>query len=136
MTSIQQVLYISRAAPDVAESDVQQILAVSKRNNWRLDITGCLLFSGRHFVQTLEGKAEELRPLLVRLKADPRHQDVLVLLDHTVQRRLYGSWSMAYLYRLDLVDELDALLSGKSFTSADAALLMQSAGVDSVMGSF
>ena len=134
MTSIRQVLYISRAVAALGERDVQQILTTSQRNNWRQDITGCLLYSGRHFAQTLEGRSEALDPLLRRLNADLRHTDVMVLLDHEVQRRLYGNWSMALLYRMELVDEIEALLVGKPFTAADAALLMQSAGPDSLIG--
>ena len=134
--TIRQLLYVSRAEPGIGDADVREILALSKRNNWRLDLTGCLLFSGRHFAQTLEGRPEHLDPLLGRIKADERHTDVIVLRDHVVKHRLHGGWSMAYLYRMDLVDELEALLSGKPFTSEDAEFLMRNAAPDSVMGSF
>lgn len=133
--STRQIFYVSRAAANLSDGEVQQILAVSKRNNWRCDITGCLLFSGKHFAQTLEGRPGDLDPLLARLNADPRHHEVKVLLDRTVAHRLYANWSMGYLFRMDLVDELEALLRGKPFTSDDAALLMQSAVPDSVVGS-
>ena len=42
----------------------------------------------------------------------------------------------AYLYRLDLIDELGALLAGKVFTPADADTLMRRTVSDSVMGNF
>lgn len=131
---IRQLLYISRAAEKMSDREMQQIVAVSKRNNWRGDITGCLLFSGEHFAQTLEGRPGTLDPLLARLNADPRHSDVKVLLDRSIEQRLYASWSMGYLFRMDLVDELEALLCGRPFTEDDAALLMQSAVADSVVG--
>ena len=123
-------------AVGIGNPDVQEILAVSKRNNWRRDVTGCLLFSGAHFAQTLEGSADALDPLLARLARDQRHHNVKVLLDHEVTSRRFAEWSMAYLYRLDVVDELENLLAGKAFTPADADTLMRRSVPDSVMGNF
>ena len=59
-----------------------------------------------------------------------------MLLDHEVTSRRFAEWSMAYLYRLDVVDELEDLLAGKAFTPADADTLMRRSVPDSVMGSF
>ena len=136
MASLRQLFYVSRAAASVGKADVREILAVSKRNNWRRDVTGCLLFSGGHFAQTLEGSADALDPLLARLARDRRHHNVKVLLDREVHGRRFAQWSMAYLYRLDVVDELEDLLAGKAFTPADADALMRRSVADSVIGNF
>ena len=93
MASLIQLFCVSRAAPSTGKPDVQEILAVSKRNNWRRDVTGCLLFWGAHFAQTLEGSADALDPLLARLPRDHRHPNVKVLLDLEVRSRRFAEWS-------------------------------------------
>ncbi len=46
---IHQVFYVSQASAGVNLQLVQAILAQSRVNNWRCDVTGLLMFSGRHF---------------------------------------------------------------------------------------
>lgn len=132
---LRQVFYVSRAAHALGAPEVQSILLTSQRNNRHRDVTGCLMYSGRHFAQTLEGAPRDLAPLLERIIADPRHNACQLLLDHPIERRRYPDWSMGYLYSLDLVDRLEALLAGPSLSRAEAIEAMSAMTTDSVMGS-
>lgn len=132
---LRQVFYVSRVAHALSALEVQGILLTSQRNNRHRDLTGCLMYSGRHFAQTLEGAPHDLAPLLERIVADPRHTGCQLLLDHPVERRRYPDWSMGYLYSLDLVDRLEALLAGPTLTREDALEAMSAITTDSVMGS-
>ena len=72
MIQLRQVFYVSRATGSLGDAEVRSILRVSQRNNRKLDLTGCLMFTGQHFGQTLEGDADAVESLLVRIGQDPR----------------------------------------------------------------
>jgi hypothetical protein len=112
VVSIRQIFYVSAAEGALTPETVDRILHGSRRRNSKADITGCLLFSGRMFAQVLEGPADAVQSLQDRIARDERHNRVRVVLTRDVQRRSYESWAMAYLYSLDLEDELRGLLDG------------------------
>lgn len=118
----------------MTEASVRPILYVSQQNNRRRDVTGCLMFSGQHFAQTLEGDPGILAELARKIAADPRHPEVVVLVDRETDIRLYQDWSMGLIYNLELADRLEALLQGTGSRVEDAVALMESIRPDSVMG--
>lgn len=99
--SLQRLVYRSRARWPAPPSALDGILAQSLWSNARHGITGALGFSGRTYVQLLEGRPEAIEGLLHRLRADPRHDDLTVLLHAPTGGRLVPGWSMA---RVDLTD--------------------------------
>ena len=131
---LRQVLYISRAADGVTDAEVRKILLVSRRNNRQRDITGCLLFSGRHFAQVLEGERKVLGDLIAVIAADPRHDKVQVVVDHQVSVRRYPDWSMGVLYKLEVADQIEAILAGANCSHEMAFDLMSEVNPDSVIG--
>jgi Sensors of blue-light using FAD len=133
-SGLRQVLYLSRAAGEVTDVEVRRILFASRRNNRRRDITGCLLFSGRHFVQVLEGEREVLSDLIAHIGADPRHDNVQVVVDQEVRIRRYPNWSMGILYKLEVADRIEAILAGAACPPDIAFGLMSDVNPDSVMG--
>jgi hypothetical protein len=134
MSAIFQTFYVSRATSQFDNPAVQSILHSSRRNNARLDVTGCLLFSGRCFAQVLEGDEALVRPLAARIATDARHAEVRFL--HEVRRdeREYGDWSMGYLHDLNLEDDLETLLLIPSRSPVVIADVMERMRPDPVMG--
>ena len=100
MSSLFRVLYCSRNRVANAgleiEPDINRILAVSRRNNSRDLVTGCLLFSEGCFAQVLEGSREAVETTFERIQNDDRHSDVVVLQVGPVEERDFPSWSMAF----------------------------------------
>lgn len=90
-----QLVYISTARDAVAASDLQRILATSRRNNGRDGITGLLFFDGKRFLQALEGAPERVTAAFERIRDDRRHAGVVVLSRREVESREFGDWSMA-----------------------------------------
>ena len=118
----------------MTDSDVRQILRASQRNNRRKDITGCLLYSGKHFAQILEGEPVALDEIVTKIAADKRHYQFLVAIDRQVAKRKFPNWSMGVLYKLDLADRIEALLA-ESNSSAECAInLFGEMNPDTVMG--
>ncbi|MCW5699979.1 MAG: BLUF domain-containing protein, partial [Rhodospirillales bacterium] len=94
---VYRLLYISKAKRDLNDQDLGQILAVSRANNSKMDITGLLLYLDREFLQVLEGGKQEVDSLFKKISSDDRHFTVKCLQAVEVDDRLFGDWSMAYL---------------------------------------
>ena len=107
---LRQLFYVSRLADGVGERDVRQILAISRRNNRMLDLTGVLACTGEHFAQVLEGRHEAIEALLPRIAGDRRHVGYRLVFDRTLTTRDYPLWAMAYLPERALADEIEGLL--------------------------
>ena len=134
MRSVFQTFYVSRATVPFDNAAVQSILQVSRRNNARVDVTGCLLFSGRCFAQVLEGDQAVVRALAGRVAADARHLDVRFLRETSGEEREYADWSMGYLHDLTLEDDLETLLLIPDSSPAVVAEVMERMRPDPVMG--
>lgn len=133
MSQLRQLFYVSRAVEGVDASAVRKILAISRRNNRMLDITGCLTYTGAHFAQVLEGRKEAVDILRERISADPRHADFRLVLDRLSTLREYPLWSMAFLNSPELCDDIEGLFAA-SATPRQAVLMMGRLKPDTVMG--
>jgi hypothetical protein len=95
---VTQLTYMSRnAAPGdgtALDAQLSQILEVSRRNNGRDGLTGYLVSDGTWFLQILEGDDERVMAALVRIRFDPRHDDVRVLSTRQIRTRSFPQWSM------------------------------------------
>lgn len=77
----------------------------------RSHMTGFLLYSGRHFVQVLEGRSADLDKLATVIGADARHAGLHILAREAILHRRYGAWDMGFVESLDDAEELDALFA-------------------------
>jgi hypothetical protein len=110
--------YVSVAtAPDtILEADVRTICAFAQIHNARAEITGVLTYQAGRFAQLLEGpeselRESELRALMIRIAADPRHHGLKIMANGPILIRRYADWSMAYCDPKDFMrDQLDDLL--------------------------
>lgn len=91
------LIYISRPVKNFEPDELLQLAIESQRNNKPKAITGLLLYSGRFFLQVLEGDFDELNTLYARIEADDRHRDLEVLIGAPASRRLFPDWAMGVL---------------------------------------
>lgn len=121
--TVERVVYRSSPVPEVGGRQLDDIFAISIRNNRRDGISGALAVVGDHFVQVLEGEPVCLDRLLERLSVDPRHRDMRILDRRAVTATLFTSWAMARIMPRHLSERaLDVL--GKSGTAAQVVSLM------------
>jgi len=116
---LEHLIYLSKADPYLAISDIDAILRASRGLNAARNITGALFFNAHMFVQVLEGDSTWLDILLASLHRDARHSAVEVVHRAAIAGRNFGSWSMAYTDRLaplsplfDDMTPLEAVLDG------------------------
>ena len=93
---LQQLLYVSAARPGLSQAEVDAILASARSHNAAQGITGLLLCIDESFLQVLEGPEAKVQELFARIGRDPRHSQVLCLLNQPALRRDFPDWSMGY----------------------------------------
>lgn len=90
------LVYASSAAYPFAQADLLDILAVSRRNNARDGVTGLLLYGGGNIIQVLEGEDAAVEATFARVRRDPRHAGLQILLRERKDRRYFGDWTMGF----------------------------------------
>lgn len=95
-TPIHLVIYASGASVPFDSADLHRLLAVSRRNNAELGVTGVLLFHEGAFLQVLEGPEEAVERLYDRIRADGRHHDCRLLFRGDFEERRFDGWSMGF----------------------------------------
>ena len=74
--------------------DIEQVLRASRRNNTAAGVTGVLLFVEGSILQVLEGPRKTVRGTFERIRTDPRHDHLCVLVEQRISAREFARWSM------------------------------------------
>ena len=90
------IIYRSVANTVFGQSELRDLLEQAKDFNRTNEISGCLLYYNREFVQYLEGNKSLLEDLFERIKIDSRHTQVDLLSDGNIYAREFPNWSMAF----------------------------------------
>ena len=120
--ALYNVVYCSRATPDVDEAAVQRIIATARRCNPEFGVTGMLVFGSGIFFQWLEGPRGNVTALMSRLRTDRRHDSIVLLSQvEEVRERLFPDWDMELVTSDHIRDVLqDALDSATDAQNAQA----------------
>lgn len=96
-TRIHHLLYHSQAVSPLDEAQLTGLVEQARAYNEAHHITGLLCYSDSgHFVQLLEGPAEEVHALFAKIQQDPRHKKVQALSDYRTEMRWFADWHMAF----------------------------------------
>ena len=113
--SLHQTVYCSLASEGVDEHTVARIVEQAHAANPGLGITGMLVFGGGVFFQWIEGPRDHIVPLMDRIRADPRHHQVVTLSEsEEVRERLFPDWDMELVTSAEIRDVLlDAMATAQ-----------------------
>lgn len=93
---LRRLVYRSDSLIDHGDTPgLDAIFRASLRNNRRDRITGALALPDGKFVQVIEGRPADVNVLMVRLRADRRHENLVVLGEWPITARLFAGWAMA-----------------------------------------
>lgn len=93
---LRRLVYRSDSLIDHGQSPaLDSIFRASVLNNRRDSITGALALPDGKFVQAIEGQSADIDDLMVRLRADSRHENIFVLGEWPITARLFEGWAMA-----------------------------------------
>jgi Sensors of blue-light using FAD len=90
------LVYVSAAVTWFSESELRALLTSARYRNEHAGITGLLLYKDGNFMQAIEGAESAVHALYQRIKADRRHQGLLLLDSGPQQKRQFANWSMAF----------------------------------------
>ncbi len=89
-----RLMYCSRTAEILPQEALTAIVSKSRTNNPSRGVTGVLCYSGRIFLQVLEGGRFEINALYNKISTDNRHHDVMLLSYEEIEERRFSHWSM------------------------------------------
>ena len=88
--------YVSRstfAPQNVAD---HEILRQARKNNPKLDLTGCLFRAPNYYAQILEGPIQSVEQMMGAIRVDARHFDIIEWPASETASRIFPDWSMGY----------------------------------------
>jgi hypothetical protein len=91
-----RVTYLSQTSEPLSADGLLGLLTQCHRNNTAKGLTGMLLFGNGTFLQSIEGEATVVDPLIERISKDPRHRDIKILRRDEIKERQYSDWSMGF----------------------------------------
>jgi len=116
-----RLLYVSVIDPGLAASDIQRLVASSRRRNRQLDLTGALLVCDGHFVQVLEGNESAVADMMANVEADTRHRSMQLISREETTRRSFADWDMGFVDEAACNASIHELMDGRM----DAARFME-----------
>ena len=120
------IVYCSQMRPGLGITDVNAIVATSRRRNPVLGITGLLTFGSGIFFQWIEGPKLEVLDLIKLIETDNRHENMVILSsEEEVRERIFPAWDMELVSADDIKEVLnDALRTARERSSIDALKLL------------
>lgn len=92
--SLYRIVYHSKAALSMKDSEIFSIVSKAQVNNKNLGITGLLLYIEDSFFQLLEGDEQTVKELYYKIAQDERHENVRPVLQGKIDSRDFSSWNM------------------------------------------
>lgn len=93
---MRSIAYLSTATSAFSDEELAALLRTSRENNSREGLSGLLLHRDGRFLQVLEGPDAAVHERLAVIERDPRHTDLKVLADETIDSARFGQWSMGF----------------------------------------
>lgn len=107
-----RAIYASHKSDALSVEDIESILADSRANNARAEITGVLCFSHEYFLQCLEGDRAAVNMLYNRITRDQRHIEPFMIDYAEVDERVFTQWAMGFVPDTQISRELILRFSG------------------------
>jgi len=101
---LKSFVYVSSAVHLMTPAELLELLRKARENNERDQITGMLLYKNGNFMQAFEGEEKKAAWLHDKILADPRHRNIITLLEEPLEKRRFDGWSMSF-QNVDLLSE-------------------------------
>jgi hypothetical protein len=128
-------IYSSAAGPSFKEHEIPVLLEGIRHANAARDVTGMLLYVDGSFFQVLEGEAAVVEPLYEKIKRDPRHAGVTLIIKEPILERSFGEWTMGFA-TLDTQEAADLAGANDFFDGASCLAKMTSGRAKKLLSAF
>ena len=99
--AVYQIIYRSTATRYWDDEELERLVKDANSYNSSHSITGVLFYADQQILQVLEGEQSVVEALYNRIFQDPRHTDVVILLEESAPQRTFSDWGMGF-SKLDL----------------------------------
>jgi CheY-like chemotaxis protein len=141
--TLRRVLYLSQALQTPSAQELLIMCSGFAAANARTHVTGVLVCAGNRFMQVMEGEHTAIEVLLQRIRRDPRHSDMAVVLDEVVPTRIFSQWNMGSVHLherydssstnwLGLQEQVNRLLRADGITRDSVSQLIR--GLPTLLG--
>ncbi len=96
MSQLISLIYVSSATEFFSEADLPKILAISRKKNKEVGITGMLLYRDGGFIQAIEGPEDAVLNLYEKIQSDRRHTNIILLHQQPISKREFPTWEMGF----------------------------------------
>ena len=93
---LRYVIYLSSSTHLYSDTDLEDILTVSRRNNQATGVTGLLLYHEGTILQLLEGEQSAVDLTYKRILVDRRHTGILKMAEADAPERCFTDWTMGF----------------------------------------
>lgn len=90
------ICYVSKAIDNLSEESVEDIFQSTIANNNSQGVTGILLYGFGNFFQVIEGNKRQILRLFAKIKTDDRHHRIETLINHSIKKPVFGSYSSTF----------------------------------------
>lgn len=91
-----QLIYASAATEPFTDEELTELLAIARKKNTAVGVTGMLLYDNGSFLQVLEGPEAAVMKVYQRITRDPRHTDATLLYRAEVETKDFEEWAMGF----------------------------------------
>lgn len=135
MSALMHLIYSSAATQAFTPEDLAALLALARKKNASLAVTGMLLHIDGSFLQVLEGEPEAVDDIFRTISADPRHTQIVTIIREPIPRRAFSDWSMGFAEVT--AEELADLDGANDFFTGGACLTRLNSGrTKKLLGAF
>ncbi len=89
-------LYVSQASGPMTPDELAKLLKQSRTFNRSVGVTGCMIYQNDGFIQMLEGERAQVESVMEKIRCDPRHHNLRVVVEGETERRVFPDWSMGF----------------------------------------
>lgn len=95
MSKFDCLVYVSSGSK-LFDLQLLSILKNSENNNKIHKITGLLLLDNGNIMQYLEGPQISINQLYKRIEYDPRHSNIIKIIQEPIEARMFPEWHMGF----------------------------------------
>ena len=100
-----RIMYMSTATRVIPDSELEELLETSRKNNKEKNLTGLLIVKGRTFLQCLEGEKKDVEEVFNKILKDDRHTSIIDLIEEDISSRMFPTWDMGY-KKIKIVEDI------------------------------
>ncbi len=106
MNKLKLIIYTSDYTGQDIDKDLGLIEYNAKKKNPIFNITGVLFYHNNRFLQVIEGYEQQLNQLVLNIKKDYLHKNILILFEEFIVTKSFEKWNMDS-FNLNNTDNID-----------------------------